>query len=216
MTHYFIPLLTLTHSYRELHTMIESIDITTDTIEKMYKLAEVPLLLSSHRNLWESFGWKYESSVGDEFGFKVDVPGGFPLSVDPLGQEIVSTSLPFCYWEGFFDNSHSDIEEFEKEKLQYDTSFDNSLELAKSVLGNPKCDWRDDDMDHHRAAIWHTDESVFVIQQACFDPQFGIELNIWIQAFDNNGFSPTSPLIDYLSNYSAERHSKLGFPALLW
>jgi len=136
------------------------------------------------------------------------------LSVDPLGDEVVGASLPFLYWEGYDPKAYSDSDDYEAARRAYDDAFDVAAHSARRVLASPAIEWRDSDEEAHRASVWEGRDGVLILQQACFDPQFGIELDFWLLGGSLKQFSPTSPLIDWLVSWSKAAHDARGFPPL--
>src|SRR5436190_15326983 len=102
--------------------------------------------------------------------------GGLSLSVDPLGSEVVGASLAFCYWEDFEPRSDDDRGEYERERRAYGEEFEAAGHLARCVLPPPITHWTDADKDAHRAIVWQGEHGLLILQQASFDPQFGIEI----------------------------------------
>ena len=190
--------------------------LTETLVRQLYELACTPFRLASFRDRWDSFGWSYKPSVGDEFGFQVQVPGAWPLSTDPLGEEVIGASLPFYYWEDYDPEFHDDPEEYRHQRQAYDDEFETAVGLARRVLPTPVQFWTDADEDAHRAVVWGGDHGLLILQQACFDPQFGIELDFWLAGCSRQDFHPATPLIDWLCKRSQSLHAEHDFPPLRW
>jgi hypothetical protein len=154
---------------------IEAQPLDETVVRQLYELACTPFTLSAFEERWKSFGWSHEPDASDCYGFRVDVPGRWDLWVDPLGSEIVCASLPFCYWEDYDPEDHADPAEYRRQRCTYDDAFETAESLAKRVLPRFLQSWTDADENKHRAAVWEGDHGLLVLQQAGFDPQFGIE-----------------------------------------
>jgi len=133
---------------------IEKTPLTQTLINQLYELVCTPFLLLSFREQWKSFGWFYDPSDEDEFGFRVQIPQSWALLVDPLGEGIASASFPFYYWDDFAPEDHKDLDAFRRERAAYDDEFDAAAHLAQRVLSAPVRSWKDDDKDGHRAVVW--------------------------------------------------------------
>jgi hypothetical protein len=178
--------------------MLDKYPIDKQLIQKLYKLVSVPFTLSAFQECWTGFGWIYTLNSGDEYGFRVNIPGNTVLSVASLGDGILSAKMSFCYWEEYEPEWHEDVTEYVSQKAEFDLEFDRALVLTSEVLGNPAVQWQDVGPDAYRAVAWQAPHGILILQQACFDPQFGIELNFWLEPIVITDFKPESPLIDWL------------------
>ncbi len=43
-----------------------------------------------------------------------------------------------------------------------------------------------------------------ILQQSCYDPQFGLDVNFWIQPWSGQVPEPTSPFIDWLTSTTGQ------------
>ncbi len=176
--------------------------LTNTLIHQLYELVCTPFRLASFQKQWDSFGWSYTPSIGDEFGFQVQLTPGWSLSVDPLGDEIISATLPFYYWENYDPKFHEDLGEYTRQRQEYNAAFETAASLARRLLPPPIQFWTDADEDAHKAIAWEGDHGLLILQQACFDPQFGIDLDFWLTNCSRQDFHPTMPLIDWLTEHS--------------
>jgi len=183
-------------------------------ISRIFEFANTPFTLDAFRQKWTTFGWTHESKTGDEFGFRVQIGGGLSFNIDPAGDRVVGAALPFCYWEGYDPQFRSDIPEFERERTAFNTEFLSTAQLTERLLAAPFAHWHDSDHDAHRAKVWAGKNGLLILQEASFDLQFGMELNFWLVSLSPAKFSPTSPLIDWLCEYSRIEHAKAGFPKI--
>lgn len=138
------------------------------------------------------------------------------LSVDPLGDEVVGASLPFCYWEEYNPEFHDDLQEYGSQREAYNRVFEKAAGLARRLLPPPVQFWTDADERAHRAVVWEGNHGLLILQQASFDPQFGIEVDFWLAACSRQQFCATTPLIDWLCQRSHSTHAERGFPPLHW
>jgi hypothetical protein len=190
--------------------------VTKKLVHQLYELACTPFTLADFHAKWNAFRWSYKPGLGDEFGFRVRVPGCWSLTVDPLGSEIIGADLPFYYWEAYEPEWHDNPTEYRRERRAYDAEFESASKLALNLLPRPFLRWTNDDEDAHRALVWQGEHGLLLLQQASFDPQFGIEIDFWLEKCSASRFHPTTPLIDWLCKRSRRLHDKQGFPALSW
>lgn len=190
--------------------------LTKTLVRQLYELACTPFRLTAFRERWVSFGWTCEPDLGDEFGFPVQVADSWALTIDPLGAQVVGASLPFYYWEDYDPEFHDDLEEYNRQRRAYDEEFESAVNLAGATLPPPVQSWTNADKDAHRAIVWEGSRGLLILQQACFDPQFGIELDFWLEGCSRREFRPKTPLIDWLCKRSKRLHAKRGFPPLRW
>jgi hypothetical protein len=195
---------------------IHELPLTETVAQQLYELACTPFRLASFRERWDSFGWSYSPGVGDEFGFRVQVLGGWSLIVEPLGEEVIGASLPFYYLEEYNPEFHDDLEEYRRQRQAYNDGFERAVSLAQRILPAPVRFWTDADERAHRAVVWRGSHGLLILQQACFDPQFGIELDFWLVGCSEEEFRPATPLIDWLCKRSQSLHAERDFPPLRW
>ena len=193
--------------------MIEK-PLTLKIIHQLYELACTPFSLCEFKNRWESFDWKYQPDFGDKYGFSVSIPNSWWFKVDPLGSRVVCASVPFYHWEDYDPNWHDDPQEHKRQQRAYNDAFETAKDRATEILPPPIKYWIDQDANSHKAVIWKGEQGILVLQQACFDPQFGIEVNFWLDGGTSTIFQPETPLIDYLCHRSRCLHDEYGFPNL--
>jgi hypothetical protein len=181
-------------------------------VRRLYELACTPFKLAAQRRRWEEFGWDYTPADDDIYGFRVSLPEPVTLLVDPLGEDIIGASIAFYYWENFFPESHKDPAEYLRQKAAYDAEYEAAASLATRSLPPPFLQWRDADTSAHRAVAWEGTHGLLILQQASFDPQFGIEVDFWLEGCSRSEFRPTTPLIDYLTGRRQHLHEARGIP----
>jgi hypothetical protein len=190
--------------------------VTDTLVRQLFELASTPFLLRAFRDRCEKFGWSYRPEDGDEFGFRLRVSDGLSMSIEPLGDQVISATLPFYYWEDYEPQFHQSPKEYERQREAYQAKFQATTELAQQILPPPVLRWRDADKDAHLAIGWAGEHGLLLLQQAAFDLQFGMELNFWLMGGTIEEFKPETPLIDWLCERSRESHDKRGFPRLQW
>ena len=126
--------------------------LTTTLVRQLFELACTPFKLATFHERWNSYGWSYQLSAGDDFGFQVQVPHVWPLSVDPLGEEIIGATLPFLYWDDLEDwdddedwEIYAGREEYKRQRDAYDAEFEAATKLALATLPPPWQYWTDAD-----------------------------------------------------------------------
>lgn len=195
---------------------MEKLRLSEALVGQLYELACTPFTLACWQAKWTTFGWDYDQHVGDKYGLHVQVTGDWSLMIDPLGERVVCASLPWLYWEDYAATDHADPAEYRRQRQAYDDEFAAAARLAGRVLPSPVQAWKDQDEAAHQAVIWAGSCSLLILQQACFDPQFGIEINFWLPGCIQQDFQPHTPLIDWLGAHSQAVHDQQGFPPLRW
>jgi hypothetical protein len=190
--------------------------INNHMVLRLFEFTSTPFRLRDFQAVWKRLGWSYTPTTGDEYGFRVSVDTDWPFIIDPLGERIVAAILPFFYWDDYDPAFRKDLAVLDQERSQFESEFDSVAKLAEGLLSAPLCRWQDADKSAHRAMVWAGKDGVLVLQQADFDLQFGRELNFWLAPIQPGEFTPSTPLIDWLCQYSRAVHEKLGFPPLIW
>jgi hypothetical protein len=194
---------------------IQSLPLSDTIVLQLFELACTPFRLASHRERWDSFGWSCPRDAS-EFGFQVQIPGGWWLGVDPLGEQVVGATLAFYCWEDYSPQFHDDLQEYKRQRHAYDVEFEAAASRARRVLPAPVQSWADADKDAHKAVVWEGTDGLLILQQASFDSQFGIEIDFWLEGCSMVDFRPSTPLIDWLCKRSQNLHAEHGFPPLRW
>jgi hypothetical protein len=146
----------------------------------------------------------------------VQVSSDWSLIVDPLGKEVIGATLPFYYWEDYDPKFHQDFEDYQRQRQAYDDEFEASARFARRLLPSPIQVCAGMDKNAHKAVVWEGEHGLLILQQACFDPQFGIDLDFWLAGCSVQAFHPTTPLISWLCTRSQRLHADRGFPPLCW
>ena len=111
--------------------------------------------------------------------------------------------LSICWWETYLKTEHEKLANWEAERAEFDRLFAESLADSISVLGLPQVQGMDADEHRHRNAIWRGKTGLLILQQSAYDPQFGLDVNYWVQPWSGLDPSPTSPFIDWLCSLSS-------------
>jgi hypothetical protein len=111
--------------------------------------------------------------------------------------------LSICWWETFLKSEHLNLESWEREREEFDRCYSDSLASAVEVLGPPGIEGCDTDENQHRYAIWRGETGLLILQQSAYDPQFGLDVNYWVQPWYGPDPTPTSPFIDWLCKLSS-------------
>ena len=174
------------------------VPLSETIVRQMYTLACTPFELSAFQQKWQQFGWSYTPASDDEFGFRVEVEQELHLIVAPNDSRVDCVILPFCYWEEYEEEWHGMSDSFQQERHVFNSVYENAYARIKQVLGVPYSAGHDDDAQAHRHAIWRGDTAWLILQQAAFDIEFGLEVDIWLEPDTEAEFAPTTPLIDWL------------------
>ncbi len=193
---------------------MDKLPLTKKLVFELHSLSNRPFTLNEIQKMWKSLGWSYLPNSGNDISIQFPIDENFRLLVDPLGDIFTSASLPILYWENFSPEYYNDAKEYKDQKQQFDSEFEQVKQLVLKILPQPTMNWIDIDKNGHKAVIWKGQYGLFILQQACFDPQFGYEINFWLQNYTPEEFVPTSPLIDWLVQknyhfYDINGYSKL-------
>jgi hypothetical protein len=178
------------------------------------RLAGTSFQLPAWREVWREHGWSYAPQAGDEFGFQVDLPElADPLSIDPLGAEILGARLAFHWWEHHDAGWYDAPEDYERELRRYRESFDEARTIASEVIGAPAMER--ETADGKRAAIWERSHGLVLLIEALFDPQFGAEIAFWLEPCGLSSLPPApADLVSWIAERHAARHEAGGHPPL--
>jgi hypothetical protein len=111
--------------------------------------------------------------------------------------------LSICWWETFLKSDHANLESWQKERDEFDRCYSDSLASAIEVLGRPYIEGSDTDENRHSYALWRGKTGLLILQQSAYDPQFGYDVNYWVQPWSGPDPRPTSPFIDWLRQSSS-------------
>lgn len=129
-------------------------------------------------------------------------PGGSPV-LRLLGVQVAILSI--CWWESFDESEHEIIETWRLEREEFARVYEETLAKSIHTIGPPRMSGRDDDENGHRYAVWRGNTGLLILQQSCFDPQFGLDINFWLQPWSGDDPHPYSPFIDWLTNMTRAR-----------
>lgn len=106
--------------------------------------------------------------------------------------------LSLCWWDTYEKTQHANFQSWQKEREEFDKCYSVSLASAIEVIGPPRIEGADTDENRHRYAIWRGKAGLLILQQSSYDPQFGLDVNYWVQPWSGSDPKPTSPFIDWL------------------
>jgi hypothetical protein len=178
---------------------------TEQLVRRLYELACTPFTPAAWMARWDQYRWSYDPWPADELPFSVTLPEGFRMRVQSEDDGLVGASLPIYFWEEYDPEFHDDPREHARQKKRFDDRFDATAEVALRHLPEPFFRWTDADQSAHRAMVWEGTSGILVLQQASVDPQFGIEVDFWVDNCRKEEFRPQTPLIDWLMNRGTGR-----------
>ncbi len=111
--------------------------------------------------------------------------------------------LSICWWETFLNSEHESQLGWQTERDEFDQCYSEALARIRTILGPPQIEGLDATEDQHRYAIWRGRSGLLILQQSCYDPQFGLDVNYWVQPWIGPDPRPTSPFIDWLCQLSS-------------
>lgn len=186
-------------------------------IARLFDLANTPFEPQPFRRACESFA-SFDADSSDDDLWYFAVSGGARLIV-ALETEVagrrrngwlklraVAVScavLSVCWWETFLKSQHKSRESWQAERAEFDKFYSKTLADTVEFLGPPRVEGTDEDEDRHRYAIWRGETGLLVLQQSNYDPQFGLDVNYWVQPWSGPDPRPTSPFITWLMQLAA-------------
>lgn len=181
-------------------------------IEQLFQLANTSFEPVAVRSVCDSFAEIDPTSTDDDLwnfrldgnarmivGVQVEVvgtkPNGWP-DCRPLS--VSCAILSICWWETYSLSHHPNQASFQIEREKFDRLYDDALARTTAFLGLPNMHGADPDQRVYRHAIWRGTTGLLILQQSAYDPQFGHDINYWVQPWAGPDPCPTSPFIDWL------------------
>jgi hypothetical protein len=186
-------------------------------IERLFELANTASVPGAFRGVCEQVATFDPSSSHDDLWY-FSVCGG-PSLIVGLETELTGRTKPngspeyrqlsvscailsLCWWESFLKADHKTLGSWEAERAEFDRFYRESLAVAIATLGQPQIHGTDADENQHQQAIWRGKTGLLILQQSAYDPQFGLDVNYWIQPWSGRDLRPTSPFNDWLCKLS--------------
>lgn len=188
------------------------------SVTALFKLASSDLIPSAFKTECETFArFDEKTSTSELWRFHVDAgeilivaleaekglrskPNGWPVRT-PI--KVSCAVLSICWWDAFIESEHDNSRSWQRERNEFDRCYADSLSEAVRCLGVPLLQGVDSDENRHRYAIWRGKTCLFILQQSAYDPQFGHDINYWIQPWSGPDPEPSSPFIDWLQRLVA-------------
>jgi hypothetical protein len=146
--------------------------------------------------------WRFSLASGATLmvALNVEATGGKKVNGWPeyRALDVCCAILSICWWETFLQSEHVSLRTWQKEREEFDACFSEAFSRTVQALGLPRIQGTDTDENRHRYAIWRGETGIFVLQQSAYDPQFGLDVNYWVQPWSGSDPGPTSPFIDWL------------------
>jgi hypothetical protein len=183
----------------------------------LFGLANTPLEPQAFRRACEQFATFDASSSDDDF-WRFALGGG-PTLIVGLETELAGRKKPngwpeyrqlavsyailsICWWESYLKLQHDRLESWQAERTQFDQFYTGALANAGAILGPPRLQGADVDEQRHRYALWRGETGLLILQQSAYDPQFGLDVNYWVQPWSALDPQPGSPFINWLFRLS--------------
>jgi len=177
-------------------------------LRELLELASTPFDFERHRDLWRSYEWPYAPSHDDQYGIRLELPGGSWVLIQPHGPHMGSYSAPVCYWENFDQKSSMPGEAYRLERERYDHCYRALADDVTALLGDPLVT-ATETAPTCSYSIWRLAHALVIVQQAAFDVQFGIEVNLWLEPWEGPLPQIRPPLIDWLVKRDHDRAAGL-------
>jgi hypothetical protein len=187
-------------------------------ITQLFRLANGTFEPHAFRHECEKFA-TFEAGSSDDNVWRFSLQGGPTLMVvlnteltgrkKPNGwpeHRLLSVScaiLSLCWWDTFEKSEHANLHSWQKEREEFDQCYSELLTSTIEVLGLPRIQGSDVDEKRHRYAIWRGATGLLILQQSAYDPQFGLDVNYWVQPWSGPDPRPTSPFINWLCKLSS-------------
>jgi len=195
--------------------MIETFAGFEPPIDQLARLADTPFEPVAFRSACNSFAELDWTSTDEDLwnfvldsnpsnprlivGVHVEVVGRKPSGHPEYRQVAVSCAiLSICWWETYMRSAHDTAASFMAEQAEFARLYDDALRQTVMVLGSPRLQGEDQDENGYRDAIWRGRTGILVLQPSAYDPQFGHDINYWVQPWSGSDPAPTSPFIDWL------------------
>lgn len=207
--------------------MIETFCDFDPPIEQLFRLANTSFEPSIFQSACDSFAeldristdddlWNYRlegnarmivSLIVEVVGAK---PNGWP-DCRPLS--VACAILSICWWQRYSLSDHGDEATFLTEREEFDRLYGDALARTTASLGLPQMSGIDADNCGYRYSIWRGNTGLLILQQSARDPQFGHDINYWIQPWTGRDPTPTTPFIDWLCQLQFENASTPPLPS---
>jgi hypothetical protein len=182
-------------------------------IARLFELANTSFTPKTFRRRCERFAifnspssfedlWYFSVNGGPSLivGLETELTGRKKPNGEPKYRQLAVSCaiLSICWWETFLKSEHKSVESWKAERVEFDRLFTVSLAESTAVLGPPRLQGMDADKNRHHFAIWRGETGLLILQESAYDPQFGLDVNYWIQPWSGSDPHPTSPFIDWL------------------
>ncbi|MBX9671030.1 MAG: hypothetical protein K2X93_25785 [Candidatus Obscuribacterales bacterium] len=187
-------------------------------VESLYNLANTSFEPEEFKRCCQSFAPINPSSLIEddlwEFQAHIDAPLTVAIYTEATGEKkatgypvfrqlgVSCAILPFCWWETWMESDHPSKEQYREEREQFDKKFDEELERAVRLIGDPLKHGQDGEPRAHKFAYWRGTTGLLILQQSAHDPQFGEDINYWVQPWSGADPQPDSPMIEWLHKLS--------------
>lgn len=181
-------------------------------VEQLFQLANTPFEPPAFRSVCESFARLDRTSTDDDLwnfrldgnarmivGVQVEVVGTKPNGWrDCRALSVSFAILSICWWETYSPSDHPNEASFKAEREEFDRLYEDAVARTIASIGMPHLRGNDREEPGYRYAIWRGITGLLILQQSANDPQFGHDINYWIQPWTGPEPKPTGPFIDWL------------------
>lgn len=187
-------------------------DLFSPPIQELVLLTSMPFAPSAFRKVCEEFS-VFDEQLSDDNYWKFNVKDDIALLVG-VGEDngglpkVTCAVLPFIWWDTYSRSQHQSEESYLEERAKYDELYNEALAKAVEVIGQPFMSGEDNDEQAHKWSIWRGKTGILILQQSAYDPQFGFDINFWIQPWGDCDLRPGSPIIDWLFSLSGKSKGK--------
>lgn len=165
-------------------------------IARLFALANTPFDPTTFRIACEAIA-PFDAHVSDDdlWSFPLH-PGGEPRLIVQLKPDLSAVEcaiLSICWWE----EPAEDREMVAAERAEFDRLYEEAFAGTVAALGAPLLGGSDA-VGGYRHALWRVGTGLLALQQSCYDPQFGDDINFWVREWSGSDPKPTSPFIDWV------------------
>ncbi len=185
--------------------MIETYNDFEPPIRQLYELVNDLSDNESFINRCQKFS-VLDKSMSDSnyLRFQINEEIAFLIGIDDPEQnssrkKISCAILSVCWWETYSESDHKTRELYNEERERFESIYYKLLKLTIGQIGNPFLLNKDNDQKAYNYAIWKRESGLLILQQSSYDPQFGHDINYWLQPWEaNREIKPTVPFTDWL------------------
>jgi hypothetical protein len=163
-------------------------------IKQLFDLTAAPFTCDAIAERCLSYGWRCSSELPSNFDIEFWPTDNLRLWVGLCDGSEPLVALVVVYW--YDEDDYPTKKAYEEGRQDFDAAYDGALAKMAAVLGAPHVQGQYPPRRKRpfRYAIWPGESALFILQQHNRDPQFGQEVNVWLQPWTEGEPIPQFPL----------------------